>query len=123
MAFPDRLAALRKHKGLTQQALAEQAEVSLIQLRRYEAGSSQPTLDVIRRLTVALGVSSDSLLFEKDERGPDEELRYQFEAVARFDPDDKRIARAVLDGLILKHQAKVLAAGSDSGSRPAEDRG
>lgn len=113
MAFPDRLAALRKLKGLTQHALAEEAEVSLIQLRRYEAGSSQPTLDVIRRLAVALGVSSDALLFDKDERGPDEELRYQFEAVSRFDAEDKKVARAVLDGLILKHQAKRLMTGAE----------
>jgi transcriptional regulator with XRE-family HTH domain len=109
MEFPERLATLRKQKALTQHALAEAAGVSLIQLRRYEAGSSQPTLDVIKRLTVVLGVSSDALLFDRDERGPDEELRYQFEAIRRFDPEDKRVAKAVLDGLILKHQAKVLS--------------
>ena len=109
MDFPERLATLRKEKGLTQQALAEQVEISLIQLRRYEAGSSQPTLDVIKRLAVALSVSSDALLFASDERGPDEELRYQFEAVRDFDPEDRKIAKAVLDGLILKSQAKRLA--------------
>jgi transcriptional regulator with XRE-family HTH domain len=115
MGFPDYLAALRKLKGLAQHVLA--GEVSLIQLRRYEAGSSQPTLDAIRRLAVALGVSSDALLFDKDERGPDEELRYQFEAVSRFDAEDKKVARAVLDGLILKHQAKRLMTGAAESAR------
>lgn len=109
MDFPQRLAILRKQKGLTQQALSHEAEVSLIQLRRYEAGSSQPTLDVIKRLAIALSVSSDAILFDSDERGPDEDLAYQFEAVSRFDSDDKKVAKAVLAGLILKHQAKVLA--------------
>jgi hypothetical protein len=33
-------------------------------------------------------------------------------AIARFDPEDKRIAQAVPDGLILKHQAKRLASRS-----------
>jgi hypothetical protein len=31
----------------------------LIQLRRFEAGSSQPTLDVIKPLAAALSVSSE----------------------------------------------------------------
>jgi len=54
MDFPDRLATLRKDKGLTQQALADQVGVHVVQIRRYEAGKSQPTLDVIRNLAVAL---------------------------------------------------------------------
>lgn len=62
-----------------------------------------------QRLAVALAVSSDVLLFDYDERGPDKELRYQFETVRQFDPDDKPVAKAVLDGLILKNQAKRLA--------------
>lgn len=40
------------------------------QIRRYEAGQSQPMLDAIRKLARALTVSADMLLFEKDERGP-----------------------------------------------------
>lgn len=61
---------------------------------------------MIRKLAVVLGVSSDELIFDKGERGPDEELRLQFEALVRFDPEDKKVARAVLDSLILKHEAK-----------------
>ena len=80
--FPRHLAALRKEHSLTQQALAERVGVHVVQLRRYEAGSSQPTLDVIRKLAIALSVSADLLLFGKDERGTDDDLRLQFEAVA-----------------------------------------
>ena len=56
----------------------------------YEAGTSQPTLDVIRGLSTALQVSADMLLFGKDERGPDDDLRLQFEAVSRFNEEEKR---------------------------------
>lgn len=72
--FPQQLAARRKQQGLTQQALAERIGVHVVQLRRYEAGVSQPTLDVICKLATALSVSADLLLFGKDERGPDEDL-------------------------------------------------
>jgi transcriptional regulator with XRE-family HTH domain len=110
MAFPDRLVSLRKAKGLTQQALAERVGLHVMQIYRYESGASQPTLDVIRKLSVELGVSADQIVFDSDERGPDEELRLAFEAISRFDPDDKKVARAVLEGLILKHEAKRWAA-------------
>jgi transcriptional regulator with XRE-family HTH domain len=112
--FDERLAALRKHHTLTQQGLADLVGMHISQIRRYESGQSQPTLDAIRKLSVALGVSADMLLFENDERGPDNDLRFQFEAVSRFDAEDKKAARAVLDGLILRHQAKML---SDAGAK------
>jgi transcriptional regulator with XRE-family HTH domain len=111
MDFPQRLAALRKEKGLTQQALADRVGVHVMQIRRYEGGMSQPTLDVIRRLAIALSVSADTLLFDPEDRGPSDDLRLQFEAVAQFDPESRKVAKTVLDGLILQHQAKRLASG------------
>lgn len=110
MPFPDRLASLRKKKGLTQQTLADRVGVHVMQIYRYESGTSQPTLDVIRKLAVELGATADELVFDVDERGPDQELRLAFEAISRFDADDKKVARAVLEGLILKHEAKRWAA-------------
>lgn len=112
MAFAQRLAALRKEKGLTQQQLAERVGLHQTQIHRYESGSSEPSMDALRRLALALGTSTDALVFEESERGPDEELRLQFEAVRRFDPEEKKIARALLDSLILKHEAKRWAAAS-----------
>ncbi|MCP4902121.1 MAG: helix-turn-helix transcriptional regulator, partial [bacterium] len=105
MAFPDRLAKLRKEQGLTQQALADRIHLHVVQVRRYEKGSSQPTLEVIRRLAFALSVSSDTLVFDEDERGPSDDLRLQFEAVSAFDEEDKAVARTVLESLILRHQS------------------
>lgn len=106
MDFAHRLAALRKERGLTQQALADRVQVHLTQINRYETGDSQPMLDVIRRLAIALTVTTDELIFGKDERGPDDDLRLQFEAISQFDDEDKELARGLLEGLILKHQAK-----------------
>jgi len=106
MDFPERLAALRKKKGLTQKALAEAVGIHLTQLSRYESGGSQPTLDVIRKLAIALSVSADELIFDEQERGPGDDLRLQFEAVSKFTPEEKSVIRSVLEGLILKHEAK-----------------
>jgi len=104
--FPEHLAHLRKDKGLTQPQFAEKIGVHVAQVRRYEAGSSQPTLDVIRNMALALGVSADELLFAKDERGPDDSLKLQFEAVCRFDPEAKKVVQQVLASMILQQEAR-----------------
>jgi transcriptional regulator with XRE-family HTH domain len=107
--FPERLTQFRKSKNLSQQQLAGLVGVHVAQIRRYEYGQSQPTLDVLRKLAVSLGVTGDELLFDTKERGADQELSLQFEAVQRMDGEDRKHVKAVLDGLILRHQAKVLA--------------
>jgi transcriptional regulator with XRE-family HTH domain len=106
MDFPQRLVQRRKARSLTQQALADLAGTHLTQIQRYEKGEAQPTLEIIRKLSKALAVSADALLFDEDERGPDDLLRLQFEALQQFDDDERQTAQAVLEGLILKHQAK-----------------
>lgn len=108
MDFPQRLVELRKARGLTQRQLSAQIGVHLNQIQRYEGGNSQPTLDVLRRLAVALGVSADALMFDKDERGPDDALRLQFEALRQFDDNELQVAQELLESLILKHQAKQM---------------
>lgn len=114
MAFSERLVQLRKERGLTQQGLADLAGVHLTQIQRYEAGTAQPTLDVMKKLAIALSASTDWLLFEEDERGPDDELKLHFEAVRQFDEEERKTALEVLDGLILKHQAKRMMQRSQS---------
>jgi transcriptional regulator with XRE-family HTH domain len=106
MSLANRLSTLRKERGLTQQALGDLAEVHMMQIHRYEAGSSKPSIEVLKKLARALRVSTDELLFEKDERGPDDELRLQFEAISRLDEKEKHVVIEVLDGLLLKHDAK-----------------
>ena len=104
--FPQHVIALRKQKAMTQQQLAERIGVHVAQIRRYEAGTSQPTLDVIRSMAVALGVSADELLFATNERGPDADLKLQFEAVSKFDPESKKVVQQVLDSMILQQEAR-----------------
>lgn len=87
-------------------------DLSLIQIHRHEAGTAQPSLGGIHKLARALRVSADSLVFEQDERGPDEEFRLQFEAFTAFDQDEKKAAKTLPDALILKHQARRWASTS-----------
>lgn len=80
--------------------------IHLSQVKRYEAGYAQPSLDVLRKFTKGLHVSADLLLFDEEDRGPDADLRLQFEAVSQFTPEEKQVAKAVIEGLILKHDSQ-----------------
>lgn len=106
MEFGKRLASLRKAQGLTQQALADTASIHVVQVRRYETGVSQPSLDILRKLAVALSVRADQLLFDEFERGPAEDFRLEFEALARLDPGEKQLVREFIEGMLLKHEAR-----------------
>lgn len=106
MDFPERLAALRKEASLTQAQLADLVGLHVAQIRRYEAGQAQPTLDVIRRLATTLHVSADVLVFDTDERGPDEDLALVFEATRELGPEDRAHVRALVEGILLRHQSR-----------------
>lgn len=116
MDFSDRLAAWRKQRGWTQPQLADALGLNLTQVKRYETGASQPSLDALRKIALTLSVSLDELVFGDTERGPDETLKLKFEAIRQFDTQERVIAEGVLDSLIVQHQAKRLFA------RPAESQ-
>jgi transcriptional regulator with XRE-family HTH domain len=109
MDFPERLASLRNERGMTQGTLAQHVGIHVSQLRRYEAGSSSPTLEVLRKLSIALSVSADTLVFDA-ERNTDQELRLQLEATQRLTPQDKELVKRFINGLLLNHEAKRLTA-------------
>jgi len=75
---------------------------------RYENDNSQPTLDVIKQLAIALSVTTDQLIFEEDERQPDESLALLMEGVARLNPEEKHVIREMVEGILLKHEARRL---------------
>ncbi len=111
MHFPKRLLKVRKEQGYTQQSLADAVGMHVNQIKKYEAGTAQPTLSALIKLVQTLHISLDALVFDEGERGPDEDLRLQFEAVSHMPLEDKRIIKALLEGMIIKHQTKQMVSG------------
>ena len=56
------LRVLRKQKGLTQEDLAFQARMNRNYVGQIEREEKSPTVDILEKLAVALGVSPSSLL-------------------------------------------------------------
>ena len=114
MHFPARLIQFRKAQGLTQQSLSDAAQIHVNQIKRYEAGSAQPTLEALVRLAKVLHISLDELVFDESARTPSEDLMLQFEAVSQMPDDERRIIKALLDGMIMKYQTRKMVSSLSS---------
>ena len=112
MSFAQRLQTLRKERGLTQKALSEKIGVHTTQVQRYESGDTQPSLTALRKLALALNVTTDALVFDPSEREPADDWKLQFEAISQFTDKEKEVAKAVIDSLILRHTAERFSAAS-----------
>jgi len=106
MNFPTRLIQIRKTQGLTQQGLADAAEMHINQVRRYETGAAQPTLEGLIKLAKALHVSLDELVFEASDRGPSEKMKFLFEAIEQLNQDEQQVIQELLEGMVMKYQTR-----------------
>lgn len=75
MAFPQALVQLRRTKGLSQQALADATGINVTQIKRYEGGSSQPSMEELKEIALALDCATDVLVFDPSERSIADDLQ------------------------------------------------
>lgn len=62
MEFHEKLQELRKHRGLTQEELAEALYVSRTAISKWESGRGYPSIDSLKEISGYFGVSIDNLL-------------------------------------------------------------
>lgn len=55
---------------------------------------------------MALDCATDVLVFDASERPIADDLQHHFEAISKLPEEERAIARVLLEGLILKHDAK-----------------
>lgn len=60
-SLAERIAELRRSKGMTQERLAANAEIDRVALANIETGKRRPTVTTIYRLARAIGVKVDDL--------------------------------------------------------------
>jgi transcriptional regulator with XRE-family HTH domain len=122
--FGEILKRLRQEKHLSQQELANLIGVHVRQISKYEMGTSMPTLDRIRRMSEALDVSADELVFGAAKRRAAtstiknpvlaERLRTLERMVSR---DELRSVIEVLDAFIAKKQIDQISRGRSKTTR------
>lgn len=85
------LRELRKGKGLTQEQLAEQFNISRRSVSRWETGSNLPDLDILIEMSDYYGVELKEILNgERKSEKMNKELKETVLKVAEFSNEDKR---------------------------------
>lgn len=114
MSFGTNLAKIRKNKNLTQDELSNISKINASQIRKYETDASIPSITIAAKLAIALGTSTDELIFDNGKRVAnkrilDKDLLEKFEKIMELNDEDIKTARNMLDGLIIRHQVKNMA--------------
>jgi len=104
--FGERLAALRKAKGVTQTELAEATGYSQQQIQSFEKGRRRMPLSVVPDVVEKLGVTYEELLGvgkklpKLKKRGPPSRLERQIERLAELPKSKQKVVSEMLDGLL-----------------------
>lgn len=112
MSFDKNFLRIRKQRGMTQDQMSALTGVHVNSVKVYEAGKSQPSLDVFKKIAVALSVTADELLFDHAERGPDDETNLAFESMSQMTPEDRQTILTLIDSMRIKNQVQILAGNS-----------
>ena len=70
MTMGEKLQLLRKSRGLSQEQLAAELDVSRQAISKWECGDSTPDLDKLRAICTYFGVTTDHLIWENQEDAP-----------------------------------------------------
>ena len=111
MSLAARLKQIRKESGLSQQKLADLANVHISNIGRYERGDAQPSAEVLNRIAGVLEVSPDYLINGTIEDKAvsslnDNDLLNQFKKVEKLPEDKKRLVKEFLDAFLFKYNVQ-----------------
>lgn len=95
----ENIKSLREQLQMTQDQLAEAAEINRVTLAKYEAGRVVPGAKVLARLASALGVNANMLLGNgTDDMTDDEREMWELREAARRDPDRRVLLKLAKNG-------------------------
>lgn len=70
----DRIKYVREKKNMTQKDLATKADLTIVQLSRYETNDRKPDPESLRRIVDALDTNGDYLLGRTQDTSPSDEM-------------------------------------------------
>ena len=108
MAIGDRVLALRKEHGWSQQQLAKKVGTSGPIIGRYERSEMMPSVEVAKKLANTFGVTLDYLV---DDAGrmtdiKDKAMLQRMIDIEALDQDDRQTIVRVIDSLLRDAKAK-----------------
>ena len=100
-----RIRDLRRERHLTQEDLAERAQLHPTHVAKIEAGVSWPSVQALLRLAQAMGVAPAELLAVEPDPPDASSLQATMQALQGLSPDDLALVRELV--AVLKRHAKV----------------
>jgi len=102
--FGKRLIELRKGRGWAQGEFAEILGVTPQTVEYYERRAKNPSLDVLLKLSAALGITVSELVgdvpVKRSKPGPTSELEERIEKIRRLPRKEQEVVIRMLDGVI-----------------------
>ena len=110
VAFGERLAALRKERGITQVQLAETLGVSQQAITAYESGQRRVPISTLPLLADTLEITIEALIGtpakrRAGKRGPAPKIQQQLEQIGRLSVAKQRAIAQVLDAMLQQHSS------------------
>lgn len=102
-ALGQRLAALRKEAGLSQQAVADQLGIAQQTLAHYEVGTARMPVSIVPAFAKLYGVDANELLGLQNgagKRGPTPLLQKQIERLNQLPKTQQKIVMQMLEGVL-----------------------
>jgi transcriptional regulator with XRE-family HTH domain len=103
-ALGARIAALRKERGMSQQALADELGIAQQTLAHYEVGRARPPVSLLPQFSRIFAVSVDTLLGGESKRtakrGPAPKLQRHLERISQLPKTKQRFVMQMLDAVL-----------------------
>lgn len=105
--FGDNLKQLRELKQLTQNELADLIGIHATHLSKYERNLASPSVEVVKKLTEALDVTADQLIYgdakqKAKDKLQDHELLNLFARVQTLKKDEIHCIKSLINAYVLK---------------------
>lgn len=108
MTVGEKIKQLRKDKGLQQKTVATDVGLDQSNYNKVENGRREPSVEVLQKLSVILGVTVDELLNSEDKKQPtpvtveDKTVSEKIRLVEQLEEEDKNVIYKMLDTMLTK---------------------
>lgn len=107
VSIAENIQARSKELGLSMTELAEQANMSKRTVHSIWSGESKdPKISNIKKIAIALGTSTDKLIFDEDIK---DDLRAIFRELENLEKEQKNYAKKVLRAIIIQSKNEQLS--------------
>ncbi|MGD9161713.1 MAG: helix-turn-helix transcriptional regulator [Desulfobacteraceae bacterium] len=99
-----RIARLRKERGYSQQALADNMGIVRVLVSDYEKGRIRPHPEMVARFALAFGITTDELIGLKPSKGngkkPNLSIQKRIRKIEELPPAKQRVILQTIDAFI-----------------------